>query len=179
MWWTGRIWWWVECDAQPDLDIPAGDPDVFDEQAQQLLFLGVVEGVDDGVDAGGEVMHAAAELVVAGELGSFVGQTGSLVLQLLSARCDFGRAALHFGQFDEPTLVEVDEATPFGIGASILRSSRPSSAARSSSSGMGVVRVTACSPASSWSGWVIAARMCRTRRRPGRRRGCCVQGSGG
>src|SRR6516162_720717 len=116
MWWTGRIWWWVECDAQPDLDMPAGDPDVFDKQAQQLLFLGVVEGVDDGVDAGGEVVHAAAELVVAGEVGSFVGETGSLVLQLFSACCGFGSAALHFGQFDEPTLVEVDEATPFGIG---------------------------------------------------------------
>ena len=51
--------WRVEGEAQPDLDVPAGDADVFDEQAQQLLFLDVVEGVDDGVDAGGEVMHAA------------------------------------------------------------------------------------------------------------------------
>jgi hypothetical protein len=75
-------WWRVECDAESDLDVPAGDPDVLDKQAQQLLFLDVVEGVDDGVDAGGEVMHAAAELVVAGELGSFVGEAGSLVLQL-------------------------------------------------------------------------------------------------
>jgi hypothetical protein len=25
-------------------------------------------------------------------------------------------AALHFGEFDEPALVEVDEATPFGVG---------------------------------------------------------------
>ena len=96
--------------------MPAGDLDVFDKQAQQLLFLGVVEGVDDGVDAGGEVMHAAAELVVTGELGSFIGETGSLVLQFLSTCCDFGGAALHFGKFDEPALVEVDEATPFGIG---------------------------------------------------------------
>jgi hypothetical protein len=30
-------------------------------------FLGVAEGVDDGVDAGGEVVRAAAELIVAGE----------------------------------------------------------------------------------------------------------------
>ena len=96
--------------------MPAGDADVFDEQAQQLLFLGVVEGVDDGVDAGGEVVHAAAELVVTGERGSFVGEAGSLVLQLFSAGGDFGGAALHFGEFDEPALVEVDEAAPFGVG---------------------------------------------------------------
>ena len=95
---AGRVRWWrVERDAQPDLDVPAGDADVFDEQAQQLLFLDVVEGVDDGVDAGGEVMHAAAELVVTGERGSFVGEAGSLVLQLFSAERDFGGAALHFG----------------------------------------------------------------------------------
>jgi hypothetical protein len=42
---VGWLWWWrVECDAQPDLDVPAGHADVFDEQAQQLLFLGVIEG---------------------------------------------------------------------------------------------------------------------------------------
>ena len=114
MWPVG--WWRVEGDPESDLDVPSGDPDVFDEEAQQLLFLGVVEGVDDGVDAGGKVVHAAAELVVAGQRGSFVGEAGSLVLQLFSAAGDLGGAALHFGQFDEPALVEVDETAPFGIG---------------------------------------------------------------
>jgi hypothetical protein len=108
--------WWVECDAELDLDVPAGDSDVFDEQAQQLLFLGLVEGVDDGVDAGGEVVDAVSELVVAGEFGAFVGEACSLVLQFFSAGGDFGGAALHFGEFDEPALVEVDEAAPFCVG---------------------------------------------------------------
>ena len=108
--------WRVECDAEPDLDVPAGDSDVFDEKAQQLLFLDVVEGVDDGVDACGEVVDSAAELVVTGERGSFVGKAGSLVLQFFSAGGDFGGAALHFGEFDEPALVKVDEAAPFGVG---------------------------------------------------------------
>jgi len=76
--WFG--WWRIECDAQPDLDAPAGHADVFDEQAQQLLFLGVIEGVDYGVDSGGEVVHAGSELIVAGEGGAFVGEAGSLVL---------------------------------------------------------------------------------------------------
>lgn len=80
------------------------------------MFLGVVEGVDDGVDAGGEVVHAAAELVVTGERGSFVGEVGSLVLQRFLAGGDFGGAALHFGEFDEPALVAVDESAPFGVG---------------------------------------------------------------
>ena len=81
-----------------------------------MLFLDVVEGVDDGVDAGGEVVHASAELVVTGEPRSFVSEAGSLVLQLFSARGDFGGAALHFGEFDEPALVEIDEAAMFGVG---------------------------------------------------------------
>jgi hypothetical protein len=78
--------------------------------------LGVVEGVDDGVDACGEVTHAAAQLIVTGQRGSLVGETGSLVLQLFSAGGDFAGAALQFGEFDEPALVEVDEAAPFGVG---------------------------------------------------------------
>ena len=96
--------------------MPACYADVFDEQAQQLLFLGVIEGVDDSVDVGGEVVHAGSELIVAGEGGAFVGESGSLVLQFFSACGDFGGAALHFGEFDEPALVEVDEAAPFGVG---------------------------------------------------------------
>lgn len=58
----------------------------------------------------------AAELVVTGEFCSFVGKAGSLVLQFFSAGGDFGGAALYFGEFDEPTLVEVDEAASFGVG---------------------------------------------------------------
>ena len=80
------------------------------------MFLDVVEGVDDGVDAGGEIVDAGSELVVAGERSSFVSEAGALVLQLFSACGDFGGAALHFGKFDEPTLVEVDQAAPFGVG---------------------------------------------------------------
>jgi hypothetical protein len=63
--------------------------------------------VDDGVDAGGEVMlrpapmapglpptqhRAGSELIVAGEGGAFVSESGSIVLQLFSACGDLGRA---------------------------------------------------------------------------------------
>jgi hypothetical protein len=50
----------VQGDAQPDFHVPAGDLDVFDEQPQQLLPLGVVELVDDGADACGEVLGTLA-----------------------------------------------------------------------------------------------------------------------
>jgi hypothetical protein len=90
------------------LDVRAGHADIFDEQAQQLLFLDVVEGVDDSVDAGGEVVHAGSELIVAGEGGAFVSEAGSLVLQLFSSCGNLGGAAPHFTQFDEPALVEVE-----------------------------------------------------------------------
>jgi hypothetical protein len=96
-----------------------------------LLFLGVIKGVDDGVNAGGEVVlrpapmaaglpptqhHAGSGLIVAGEGGAFFSESGSIVLQLFSACGDLGGAALHFGHFDEPAWVEVDEAAPLGIG---------------------------------------------------------------
>ena len=47
MGWFG--WWRIECDAQPDLDMPASDADIFEEHAQQLLFLSVIGGGDDGI----------------------------------------------------------------------------------------------------------------------------------
>ena len=68
--------------------MPASHADIFEEHAQQLLFLSVIGGGDDGVHAGGEVVHTGSELIVAGECGAFVSESGSLVLQL------FRRAAI-------------------------------------------------------------------------------------
>jgi hypothetical protein len=56
------------------LDVPAGDVDVFDDEAQQGLFLVEVEGVDHGQDPAGEVTDAVAQLVVAGELLALRGE---------------------------------------------------------------------------------------------------------
>ncbi len=68
------VGWIVERDAQSDSDVPAGHADFFDEQAEQALFGLEVEGVDDGEDAGGEVVDAAVELVVAGEFDALGGE---------------------------------------------------------------------------------------------------------
>jgi hypothetical protein len=48
---SGAFGWFVECDAELDLDMPAGDADLLDEQAEQSLFLLEVEAVDAGADA--------------------------------------------------------------------------------------------------------------------------------
>ena len=106
----------VEGDPQPDLDVPTGDVDVFDQEAKQGLFLVEVEGVDHAEDAVGEVADAAAELVVAGELLALCGEGVAALGQVAAAVLDLGGAALELGQLDEPGLVEVDEAAAFGGG---------------------------------------------------------------
>ena len=53
-------WLWVEWDAQSDLDVPACDADLLDEQPAEVLFLSVVEPVDDAADSAGEVVYSAA-----------------------------------------------------------------------------------------------------------------------
>jgi len=107
---------WVEGDAQADLDVPAGDADLFDEQSQELLLLRGVELVDDAADPFGEVVHAAAQLVASGQCGALFGEAGSLGLQVAVTVGDLGGAALQFGKLDQPGLVEVDQAAAFGVG---------------------------------------------------------------
>jgi hypothetical protein len=111
------------------------------------------------VDAGGEIVHPVTELVVTGELGSFVGEVGSLVLQLFSTCSDLSGAALRFGDFNESILVEVNEAAPLGVGSVDLAVQPGQFGGEEFVVGIGICRVTACSPAGSGSGWVMAARM--------------------
>ncbi len=92
----------VEGDLQLDLDVPAGDVDFVDDQAQQGLFLGEVQGVDDLEDAVGEVADAAAELVVAGEFTALGGQGLAALGEVLAAAGEFVRAALQFGSSTSP-----------------------------------------------------------------------------
>src|SRR5271155_2759007 len=119
--WSGAVrrtavWRVVEWDAQADLDMPAGDLDVFDEQPQQFLPLGWVELVDDGGHAGGEVLDAAAEPVAAGEVGALGGKASACVLQVALPCGDRGGAALQLGHVDQPGLVEVDQPVVLAAG---------------------------------------------------------------
>jgi hypothetical protein len=110
------VWWVVERDAQPDLDMPASDLDVFDEQLQEFLPLGGVELVDDGGHAGGEVLDAVAEPVAAGEGGALGGKAGAFALQFALPCGDSGGAALQLGHVDQPGLVEVDQPVVLAAG---------------------------------------------------------------
>lgn len=92
----------VERDPQPDLDVPAGDVDVFDDKAEQGLFQVEVEGVDHGEDAVGEVADAVAELVVAGEFLALGGEGVSGVGEVVAAVFDVGGAALEVGCSTSP-----------------------------------------------------------------------------
>jgi hypothetical protein len=67
---------------------------VFDEQAHQLLALLGVELIDDATDLLGEVGHASAEQVAAGEGRSLGGQRGAFGGQLVVPGGDLAGAAL-------------------------------------------------------------------------------------
>jgi hypothetical protein len=96
--------------------VPAGDLNVFDEKPEQLLFLGVVKVVDDGADAGGEVLDAAADLVVFGEVGALGGEAVAFCGEVFLPGGDGGGAALELGHVDQAGLVEVDQPVVFGAG---------------------------------------------------------------
>ena len=63
----------------------AGDLDLFDDEAEQGLFLVEVEGVDHGQDPGGEVPDAVAELVVAGQFLALGGEGVAALFEVAAA----------------------------------------------------------------------------------------------
>ena len=96
--WSGWVVWVVvERDPQPDLDVPAGDVDLFDDEAEQGLFLGELDSVDHLEDAGSEVADAVAQLVVAGELVALRGERVAALFEVAAALLDVGGASLQLG----------------------------------------------------------------------------------
>ena len=98
------------------LDLPAGDADLFDDQAQQALALLEVERVDAGGGLLGEAGDALAQAVADGELVAPGGERGLLGLELRVADVDVGGAAVEFGHVDVSGLVEVGDASALGGG---------------------------------------------------------------
>jgi IstB-like ATP binding protein len=118
-WWVPgwvSVGWLVEWDAKADLDLPAGDADLVDDQAEQALALVEVEAVERLGHAFGEAGQALAQPVAFGELASFGSQTDLLVGELLAASVDLGGAALDLGELKQPGLVKVDQPAAFGLG---------------------------------------------------------------
>ena len=87
----------VEGDPESDLDVPTGDVDFFDDEAEQGLFLVEVEGVDHLQDPAGGVTDAVAQLVVAGELLALRGEGVAALFEVVAAVLDLGGAALQLG----------------------------------------------------------------------------------
>jgi hypothetical protein len=104
--------WAVEGYAQLDLDLPAGDSHVFDDEAHELLALCEVEVVDSGRGLSGEIADALAQPVVGCELVSLSDQPVALVGERLVAGVDVFGAPLDVGQLEQSGLVEVSQASP-------------------------------------------------------------------
>jgi hypothetical protein len=104
----------VERDPQVNLDLPAGDVHVVDDEAQQLLALGEVELVDAGGRLSGEVADALLETVIDGELLAVRDELVALLEQGVVPLVDVVGSSLHLGEVEEAGLVEVGEAASLG-----------------------------------------------------------------
>lgn len=105
--------WGIQGDAELDLDVPAGDADLLDDEAEELLSLVEVKVIKGGQGAAGEVGDALTQLVVGGQLGPLCGQLLASGVQLGVSAVDVFGAALHVDEFDQSGLVEVNQAATF------------------------------------------------------------------
>lgn len=78
------------------------------------MLLHVVELVDDGSDATGEVVHPVSQLIASRQRGAVLGEGCSFLVEFALSTGDLVGAPLHIGEFDEAALVEVDESSAFG-----------------------------------------------------------------
>jgi hypothetical protein len=100
-----------------DLHVWAGNANLLDEEAHQLLALFEVEGVDAGSYALGERFNLARELIIDRELMMLCKQRLTLLLELPVAAEDLLVASLEFGELDGLHLIQIDQASPFGCSA--------------------------------------------------------------
>jgi hypothetical protein len=91
-----------------DLDAPALDADLLDDEAQQALAGVRVEFVERGGDALGEAGEAAAQAVLVGELGASLGECLLLVGELVAPGGERGGAAGELVELEQSGLVGVD-----------------------------------------------------------------------
>ena len=106
----------VEGDAEVDVDVPAADLDVVDEESGEPLALGEVELVDGDGDAGCEVVDPATEAVVGAEFVALGDEGVAFCGHPSLAVGEFLAPTLGFGQVEDAGLVEVGQPAPFGFG---------------------------------------------------------------
>jgi hypothetical protein len=105
-----------------DLDLPAGDAHVVDNEAQQLLTLLEAELVEAVSGPAGELTDALAEAVVGGQLLALGDQLVALAGQRTMAGVDVPCPPLHLAELEQPGLVQVGEASLLGpVGVELAR----------------------------------------------------------
>jgi len=99
-----------------DVDVPAADVDVVDEETDEPLALMEVECVDGAADPGGEVVDSLTETVVGGEFVALGGEGVAFGGHASVALGEFSAPALGLGEIEHASLVEVGQPPPLGIG---------------------------------------------------------------
>jgi hypothetical protein len=98
-----------------DLDVPAGDADFLDDEAQQALAAIEVEFIEGGKHAFGEAGDAAAQSVLAREVGAAGGELGVFGSELVAPRGERRGAAGEFVEVEQRGLVGVEQAAAFEL----------------------------------------------------------------
>jgi hypothetical protein len=98
-----------------DFDVPAGDADLLDDQAQQPLTAVEVELVERGEDAFGEAGDALAQPVLARQVDAAVGELRVLGGELISAGGEGGAAADELVEVQQRGLVGVEQPAALDI----------------------------------------------------------------
>ncbi len=97
-----------------DLDLPAGDAHVVHDKAQELLALPEVEFVDADSGSTGEVVDSVLQAVLGGQLLALGDQLVALAGERAVSLVDVVGPLLDFVELEEPGLVQIGEAAPFG-----------------------------------------------------------------
>jgi hypothetical protein len=97
--------------------LPAFDPDVFEDEAQELLALLEVRGVESGQGPLREGADALIEPVVLGQFGALFEERLAFVAEPAVTGLEFLCPPAHLGFVDHAGLVEVCEAPPLGVWA--------------------------------------------------------------
>ncbi|MEE9279756.1 MAG: hypothetical protein V3V67_06240 [Myxococcota bacterium] len=106
----------VQRDPQTDLDLPALYSNLLNNEAEQLLALLEVQGVDRGLDLVCERTDPLTDPVLLGELLPLRDEGFALLPKGTAASLHLFRSALQFHELEQAGLIEVDEPAAFRFG---------------------------------------------------------------
>lgn len=101
---------------QSQLDVPALDFDVFEDEAKKLLALVEVERVERDEGPLGEVLDALREPVVLAQLRVLVGEGLAFTTKAVATGLELAGAMRELGLVDHTGLVEIGQTAPLCLG---------------------------------------------------------------